>query len=209
MRTETQVIPGTLLLRLCAEQAGTLFDWLHQGPTAARFESAWLAEMVQAFVAHAELLNRADRALWLQAASGDYRNYIDADYRMLGLIESALVQCRHLKEALDRVARGEPMPNGRSAIAATGSPPAGSGFKVPGAEELDRAIALLEQLPEVHRKSWPRENPPSLAKVEEEYRRGECLSLEDAFAQIAGMSRDDWLRRVEAHKNKKEANKGQ
>jgi hypothetical protein len=142
-----------------------LFDWLYQGPTEARFEPAWLAEMVQAFVAHAELLNRADSALWLQAASGDYRNYVDADYRMLGLIESALVQCRHLKEAVDRVTQGRDLPNGRAATGAAGSPPQLPGVNVLGAEELDRAIALLEKLPEVHRQSWARANPPTWAET--------------------------------------------
>ena len=203
MPTETLVMPGTLLLRLCSEQARTLFDWLHQGPTEARFEPARLAEMIQAFVAHAELLNRADRALWLLAAGGDYRNYVDADYRMLGLIESALTQCRHLKEAVERVAQGRDVPNGRAEEGATGAFPQMSGVKVFGAEELDRVIALLEQLPEVHRKSWPRDNPPTQEEAEAAYRRGEFQVLDEAFARVAGTSREDWLQRVEAHKRKR------
>jgi hypothetical protein len=209
MRTETPLMPGGLLLQLCSEQARALFGWFYQGPTQARFDPRWLAEMVQAFVAHVELLNRADRALWLQAAGGDYLNYVDADYVMLGLIESALTQGRHLKEALDRVAQGGPMPNGTGARGATRVAPQGPGVKVVGTEELDRALALLEQLPEVHRKSWPRANPPTWEEAEAAYRRGEFQDLEDAVAQLAGTNREDWRQRAEAHKSRKELGGGQ
>ena len=55
-----------------------------------------------------------------------------------------------------------------------------------GAEELDRAIALLEKLPEIHRQSWPRTNPPTWAETEEAYRRGE---FQDRFRHARASSR--------------------
>jgi hypothetical protein len=209
MRTETPVMPGTLLLRLCSEQARTLFDWLYDVPTESRFEPGWLAEMIQAFAAHAELLSRADRALWLQAAGGNVLNYVDADYLMAGLIESALTQCRHLKDALGRLVQGGPLPNGRENAGAKAPTPERAGVQVMGAEELDRTVALLEQLLKVHRDSWPKANPPTWAEAEEAFRRGEYLDLEEAFAQVAGTSPEGWQQRVEAHKRKQEAGGGQ
>lgn len=42
-----------------------------------------------------------------------------------------------------------------------------------------------------------------VAEVLAEDARGELLELDDAFAAIAGVGKEEWLKRVEAHKAKK------
>jgi len=57
--------------------------------------------------------------------------------------------------------------------------------------------AEVEQLRQEHQERWPWFRMEDLGQALAESARGETLELDDAFAQIAGISREDWLRRVE------------
>ena len=68
-------------------------------------------------------------------------------------------------------------------------------------EEPLRGIqANLERLRQEHKDSWPWCSEQDLDDARAEIVRGETLEMDDAFAEIAGVSREEWLQRVEEHK---------
>ena len=73
-------------------------------------------------------------------------------------------------------------------------------------EEPLRGIqANLEQLRQEHKDSWPWCSEQDLDEVRAEIVRGETLEMDDAFAEIAGVRREEWLRRTEEHKRNQRA----
>jgi hypothetical protein len=81
------------------------------------------------------------------------------------------------------------------------------GEKVEGAEDLDKAIKLLQELLETHQKGWPRDARLKAEEVFAAYGRGEYQDLTDAFATAAGVDREEWVRRVEKRKSERQASK--
>ena len=51
---------------------------------------------------------------------------------------------------------------------------------------------------------WPRFEPGDAEAALQAYKRGECIELDDAFAQIKGVSREVWLLQVAKHKARKQ-----
>ena len=70
-----------------------------------------------------------------------------------------------------------------------------------GRAELAAAAAAVERLRDDTLRHWPW--PPTegdIQRVREAVGRGETLELDAAFAEIAGVSTEEWRRRVEEHK---------
>lgn len=70
-----------------------------------------------------------------------------------------------------------------------------------GRAELAAAAAAVGRLRDDTLRHWPW--PPTEAviqRIREEVRRGEALELDEAFADIAGVSPEEWNRRVAEHK---------
>jgi hypothetical protein len=66
---------------------------------------------------------------------------------------------------------------------------------------LSEAVALRNRIFAF----WAEFTPEDAQQAREAIRRGECQDLDDAFAEIAGVDKAEWLRRVEAHKAAKAA----
>jgi hypothetical protein len=77
-----------------------------------------------------------------------------------------------------------------------------AGHAVRRLNDLDAAIRHLETLKAEITANWPWLDANDLRAAREAEARGETLELDEAFAQIAGMSKEDWLRRVEEHKRR-------
>jgi hypothetical protein len=75
-----------------------------------------------------------------------------------------------------------------------------AGGSVEGAGALDRAIEDVRQLETSTFQHWPDFTGDDIAGARAAQARGECLPLDEAFAQIAGVDRETWLRRVEERK---------
>ena len=76
---------------------------------------------------------------------------------------------------------------------------AGAGRPIPRAGELAEAIRHVETLKGQALDFWPY-SAAAVADGLAEHRRGETVNLTEAFAAIAGVSKEEWLRRVEARK---------
>src|SRR5207244_1333075 len=76
---------------------------------------------------------------------------------------------------------------------------AGTDRPIPQADQLPEAIRQVETLKNQALGFWPY-SAASVADGLAEHARGETENLAEAFANIAGVSKDEWLRRVEAHK---------
>ena len=79
---------------------------------------------------------------------------------------------------------------------------AGAGRPIPRADELAEAIRQVETLKGQALEFWPY-SAAAVADGLAEHGRGETVELSEAFAGIAGLSKEEWLRRVEAHKRAK------
>jgi hypothetical protein len=73
----------------------------------------------------------------------------------------------------------------------------GTGRSVPDTGRVDRDILTLERMREeaLRHWSWP-PTPEEIAEWDSEDER-DSLPLDEAFAEIAGVSKDEWLARVE------------
>ena len=78
------------------------------------------------------------------------------------------------------------------------------GQTVEGAAELQTTIAELEGMRARHWNNWPW--TPTKEEWNEgvaDFQRGDSLPADEAFAEIARMDRDAWLRRVEEYKRRR------
>jgi len=64
-------------------------------------------------------------------------------------------------------------------------------------ESVQGVQADLEQLREEHKERWPWFRKEDVLEALAESARGETLPVDDAFAQIAGVSREEWASRLE------------
>ncbi len=68
---------------------------------------------------------------------------------------------------------------------------------------LGAVLAELEQMRQEHQERWPWFTQKDLDEARAEAARGETLELTDAFAEIAGVSRERFLEMVKAHEQRK------
>jgi hypothetical protein len=71
-----------------------------------------------------------------------------------------------------------------------------------------RIQSELEQIEQEHLDRWPWLRKEDLDQARAEADRGETADVEDAFAAMAGVSREEWENRVEAHRHRKLAQEG-
>ena len=57
----------------------------------------------------------------------------------------------------------------------------------------------IEQLRQEHKDRWPWFHKNDVEQALAESERGETLEVDEAFARIAGVSREEWVRRLEEH----------
>jgi hypothetical protein len=69
--------------------------------------------------------------------------------------------------------------------------------------QLEQVITRLRALKTQQGEAWLVANREEVEEALAAARRGESLELEDAFAEIAGVDRETWLRRVEEHKQRR------
>ncbi len=65
---------------------------------------------------------------------------------------------------------------------------------------LRQALDAVQRIRTDFSESFPIRTEEEIAGAREEMARGDGLELNDAFAEIAGCSKDEWLRRVAAHR---------
>jgi hypothetical protein len=68
--------------------------------------------------------------------------------------------------------------------------------------------ADLKQIRQEHLDRWPWFKQEDLDQAAAEAARGETVDMEDAFAAIAGVSREEWDGRVEAYQRQKDKSDG-
>jgi hypothetical protein len=81
-----------------------------------------------------------------------------------------------------------------------------SGAAVAGAEELRTALGEAARLRDEAFRHWP--EPPTaedVCRARDEMARGEAVDLDEAFAEMAGVSVEEWRRRAEEHGRKRRA----
>jgi hypothetical protein len=80
-----------------------------------------------------------------------------------------------------------------------------AGRTVANAPQLEEAIAAMERVRAALRENWPwAMTAEESAEVEAEIKGGAAgwLPLDETFAEVAGVSVEEWLRRVEEHKRR-------
>ena len=75
-------------------------------------------------------------------------------------------------------------------------------------EPLAGVGAELEQIRREHLDTWPWFRQEDLDQARAEAARGETVEMDDAFAAIAGVSRAEWQRRVEAYQQRQRNREG-
>jgi hypothetical protein len=80
---------------------------------------------------------------------------------------------------------------------------AGKGYRIEGVTELEDAVRQVRGMHLEAFKMWP-PDPKKVAQAEADFAAGKGQAVDEAFAQAAGVSTEDWLRRVEAHKAARE-----
>jgi hypothetical protein len=78
------------------------------------------------------------------------------------------------------------------------------GGTIEGAETLATRIEQVQRLEASIFDRWPNFTEQDLADALAEHKKGNCLDVADAFAQIAGVDKEAWLRRVEERKRTKQ-----
>ena len=68
--------------------------------------------------------------------------------------------------------------------------------------------AELEQIEKEHLDRWPWVRKEDLDQARAEADRGETVDVEDAFAAMAGVSREEWENRVEVYQRRKHSQEG-
>ncbi len=77
-----------------------------------------------------------------------------------------------------------------------------TGQRIGGIERLLAVAEKFKQLQIRLADEWPVCSAEEAEEVLTQMERGEGMELDDAFAQIAGIDKADWLERVEEHKRK-------
>ncbi len=75
-------------------------------------------------------------------------------------------------------------------------------------QPLSGVQAELEEIRREHLDTWPWFRQEDLDQARAEATRGETVDMDDAFAAIAGVSREEWQRRVDAYEKQKRNREG-
>jgi hypothetical protein len=75
-------------------------------------------------------------------------------------------------------------------------------------EPLRGVQAKLEQIRQEHLDTWPWFRKEDLDQVQAELDRGETVDMDDVFPALAGVSREEWEKRLEARQRQKRSPEG-
>lgn len=70
-------------------------------------------------------------------------------------------------------------------------------------EQLRDVLADLEEVRQEHLSRWPWFSQEDVERAKAEASRGETSDMEDALARIAGVSREEWDRKVDTYEQQK------
>jgi hypothetical protein len=77
------------------------------------------------------------------------------------------------------------------------------GYPLPIASQIDRDLAELREFSFEVARNWVGFAQGDLDEAREELARGECQDLDEAFAEIAGVSTEQWREKVRQRKEAK------
>jgi hypothetical protein len=80
-----------------------------------------------------------------------------------------------------------------------------TGHEVDGLGKLEGAIGALKRLQELVVEQWPVCSPEEMVEVRAQIARGEFIDVEDAFADMAGISKEELRARLAEHQKKRQA----
>ncbi len=80
-----------------------------------------------------------------------------------------------------------------------------TGREIGGLAELEMAVAALRELRQRVFDRWPVCSPEEMVEVRAEIARGEFVDVEDAFAEMRGISKEELRARLEELKRKRKA----
>ena len=176
-----------LTLRMAEVSVGHVDEFLRlwPGPDAHDPEDE-LLQGAEVFVREAlalpPLVHKAWASVTRRVGSGQIDDYGEAGKRILSVLVATAASL------------GRALAYAESVAGRTRRP-------VAGLAELRDSSRQFEEWRQRAMRSWLW--PPTAeewARIKEDMARGEGLELEDAFAEIAGVSREEWLRRVDERK---------
>lgn len=182
------------LLRMCTTQAALLDDYLNPVEPFA-LDEEYVTHSARLFIGYAALLARTQARLLAAAENGTIMESESVRDMFTGLIKVARDGGGNIRRAIKRRLKA-------AATVAVGHGVGGNGQTPPGglpAAEVDEALQSLEHTL-ARQGGWFRE--PTRVAVAASAARGEGLEVDDAFAQMKGMTREQWLAHVEEHKRR-------
>lgn len=174
----------SLLVRIRQGTARVIEDSLAERATANRFEE--MAREAEVAIAECLDIPVSARALWQSIGRSIYRmverkEIVDWVYYgewLQKIFDSSLSVFLALRQW---VRKAEEVGQG-----------------VSNAAQVEEAIADLTRLRSEALDNWPwPPTPEEVAEAVAEYERGDSLPLDEAFAEIAGVTKEEWLARVE------------
>lgn len=179
-----------LLLQLRLDQARSLRDTLESWQ--ARHSAAYAQDLAEVVRLHTELARDLER---LYAAEHE-RAVRDPTRSLASLQATGAALTEIFRLSAQSVALL------REVLAATQQR---TGHALEESQGLGKVQSLLEELRARLDREWPVGTPDDVAQARAELARGETLELEEAFAGMAGISREELRQRVEEHKRRRQA----
>jgi hypothetical protein len=170
------------MLRLTRDRSRATANVLASSPPARGVELDRLVALC--LTAPAEMVQLYDSA-WDQAVSGQIDDFQQYGTDLLAVLDAT----QHNLDIVRGWVRGAES----------------TGQTVGRATDLKRAAEELVALRREIEDRWPWINEQIIAEAKAELARGEFLELDEAFAQIAGVDKETWLKRVEEHKKREQA----
>jgi hypothetical protein len=142
-------------------------------------------EMVRASLDYPTMMTRLYDSAWNRILANELEDYLKTGEALQDLL-SQTVELLHSIRAL-----------ARSFVEA--------GHPIERMNQLEDALARLENLKHEIIQCWPWFSQEDIDAGRAEHARGECLELDEAFAQIAGVDKETWRKRVEEHVRSKQS----
>lgn len=185
-------MPESLLLRLRLDQARSLRDTLESWQARYAPATNYVQDVAAVVRLHRELARELEglyEAEYERAVLNDA--FSVADLRTAGAALAEVFRLSAQSVALLR-----------QILAGTEQQ---AGHTGEGKQQLEEAQALLDDLRARLDREWPVSGPDDAARARAELARGEALDLEEAFAGMAGISREELRHRLDEHRRKRQA----
>lgn len=172
-------MPQSILYRLCLDRTQSveraLEAWKveHQAARAVRD----MEDLIRETLDYPGLLRRLEQSTWDGLWTNPAEEIQGSGLALQTLFDRTLSVLRDVRALAQDVAQN-------------------TGHPLEGAPQLDEAVETVARMKAAFVHQWPWLEDSELQKAWTEYQRGEYLDLEDAFAQIAGVDRETWRRRV-------------